>query len=214
MLEQYQGYFRHIQFTGSYKFFAAAAEALTGKSQIPKTLQRAGSLRPSNRCIVCDEPLGYDLAILLAPDGQRAILQFLHKDCSELLAEKWPGHVAMYLPNAALHPDSFFRAVDVNQNGVLEQDEVRCVMAAFWREDMASFDQEFESRWQTWDTKKRGSLLPEDLVCPDCSTAPKQLPRSGAGPLNVDLEELPMSLLEWIRLRAGDGLAEDTTNDY
>jgi len=203
VLRGYSGYFRHVLFTGKQAFFEAAASGLTGFTcTCPPSLPHAGNFRPHNACIVCGEPLNADLAVLLGPTGQRAEgLQFLHADCSELLAGKFPDHTAMHLPTAAANAESFLRALDVNCNGILEKEEVRCAMAALWVGDLGSFNAEFESRWQTWDANRSGDLGVGDLA--GNSSPILTAKRAHSKTFHVDLDQLPMSLLEWVRLHAG-----------
>eukprot|EP00746_Dinoflagellata_sp_MGD_P130650 gnl/MRDRNA2_/MRDRNA2_64556_c1_seq1.p1 gnl/MRDRNA2_/MRDRNA2_64556_c1~~gnl/MRDRNA2_/MRDRNA2_64556_c1_seq1.p1 ORF type:complete len:625 (+),score=120.61 gnl/MRDRNA2_/MRDRNA2_64556_c1_seq1:37-1911(+) len=197
-LKKYSGYFRLVHFTGRHSFFEAATTALRSAA-IPRPVgKELKSLKPNTHCIVCGKHLGIDLAVLLAPTGQRASMQFLHLGCSELLKEKWPGYTAMALPRPTDDTESFLCALDVDGNGILEKEEARCAMAAIWPGDLASFEQWFEDCWQGW--------LAEEISEPS-NFSPSPSKNTGAvieqRRKTLNLSQLPPSLVDFARLQHG-----------
>merc|ERR1711963_95767 len=137
VLGEYGSYFKVVAFTGKRDFHDAATAALTGRmpGAAKPRLMDATEFAPRvglHQCIVCEKKLDNTLCVLLGPSGQRALPSFLHLECSELLCEQWPDHTAMRLPDAARDTDSFFNALDVDGNGILEKEELRVILAALW----------------------------------------------------------------------------------
>jgi len=233
LLRDYMPYLRLVVFTGRKEFFAAASDAVK-TPMLSRPLKCPDSIKPRNTCIVCGKRLGRDLAVLLGPDGAQATdgpeddkdqigqpVQFLHAGCSKDLAERWPGHQAMLLPEAARDPASFLKAVDVNGTGQIEKEELRCVVAALWTGDPEKMDAEFEAKWAQWDKDSSGSLCKEELDrMKDGSDATlrRGMATRDLGRLSVqENDQLPAALLDWIQLQAfsaSDALREKVRGEY
>jgi len=66
------------------------------------------------------------------------------------------------LPDVTKNAQSFLQALDLNGNGFVEKQEVRCLCALLWDGDVAkdpiAFDNHFEACWMSWDISKSGNM--------------------------------------------------------
>jgi uncharacterized protein (TIGR02452 family) len=197
-LKPYLGYFQKVLFTGKPDFYQSAAQALNFQA-----VARHPNYKPSNEslpanpnsgCCVCGQPLGgrgtgaEELSLLLnLKTGKReGGLQFLHRACEADLDKKFPDCQAMTLPQATSDAKSFLLALDVDGNGVLDKEEVRCAVAALWVGAKRDMDREFEEKWKQWDVDGDGQLCLDEVANPN----------------------MPASFLSWVRATAVRRLSE------
>jgi len=89
-------------------------------------------------------------------------MQFLLADCKTEAAKKFPKLRIMSLPDITKNPQSFLQALDLNGNGFVEKEEIKCVCALLWDGDVAKepekFEKEFEAQFAIWDADKSGNV--------------------------------------------------------
>jgi len=115
----------------------------------------------------------------------------------------------MGLPDAARDANTFFHAVDVDGNGYLEKEEVRCVLAVLWAGTAERFDVEFQRLWREWDQESNGAVDLDAFRDTQGDHREPRLLRSVTWRGNdLDLERIPTALLAWVQLQVG-GPSED-----
>merc|ERR1712110_1306058 len=96
-----------------------------------------------------------DLAILLDTSHKLHKMQFLHSACTGNANKKFPDHKSMLLPDITMNAQSFLSALDLNGNGFVEKQELKCICALLWEGDVSkdsvAFEKDFEERFQIWD---------------------------------------------------------------
>lgn len=180
VLKDYSGYFKKVIFTGKPEFCDAAAVALGCK--LDRHSAPASDVPLCKECMICKKPFDgqTNLAIVLSSKGRRDDLKFLHIACTEALAKSHPDCTTMALPEVATDPEHFLRALDVDGNGALSKNEIRCAAAALssnsaaW--DSKQMDVEFDKFFKKWD--KNGS---DELELSELSSS------------------MPQEFLEWVR---------------
>jgi len=167
-LKKYRNIFRKVVITGKQEFFdAIMAEMVMTSTPSGRLLRMMTTSKVSKDaalrtdCPICGKPLKDtpELSLLLTANGRRAEgMLFLRTACKDRLAESFPDHAAMTLPQAAEDPGSFLRALDVDGNNVLTKDEVRAAAAVVWSGSEAELDRELDAVWKQWDMDGDGSL--------------------------------------------------------
>jgi len=208
VLFNYSARFKRAVFTGSSQFFAAAQDAIVKASKggikpITADIDQRGSVMPvdakSNqyigKCCVCNRGLAdidfNHLAVLIDKSGKSTNMQLLHESCSQAARTKFPQHQRMNLPDITRNAQSFFKALDLNGNGFIEKDELRCVCAVLWEGDLEkdpeAFEKDFDARFDAWDADASGHVNVKEVVTP----APTVAPRSGAAPTAAVTAQAP-----------------------
>jgi uncharacterized protein (TIGR02452 family) len=185
VLFNYSSRFKRAVFTGKSAFFAEAQEALAKASSggimpITADLDQRGSVMPVDskahlyigKCCACGRGLDgvdfNDLAILLDKSLKSTQMQFLHASCATAARSMFPKHQIMMLPDITRNAKSFFRALDLNGNGFIEKDELRCVCALLWDGDVATeaeaFEEDFSKRFDKWDADQSGHLIAKEVT--------------------------------------------------
>jgi len=175
-VQERQGYFKKVVFTGKPGFCTAALSVLMPgtapeKARSSKSLTGAkGSkkaIETTANCVVCGKSLSGtsdSVSLLLDSNGRRAdTLLLLHTACSDRVGELRPDHTAMALPQAAADPQSFLRALDVDGNGTLSKEEVYAAFGAICGGAFASLRHELDEQWQSWDADGNGTLCVEEV---------------------------------------------------
>jgi hypothetical protein len=177
VLATYRSYFRRAVFTGAKDFYSAAADALKNAStsilSLPDAAKR-GSVASVDaqahlsvgNCVHCKKTIEktdfHELALLIDTSKKSHKMQFLHNGCKVPAQKAFPKHRVMPLPDVTKNAQSFLQALDLNGNGLVEKQEVRCVCALLWdgdvAKDPAAFDKDFEARWMSWDVSKSGNM--------------------------------------------------------
>jgi hypothetical protein len=177
VLATYRSYFRRAVFTGAKDFYLAASEALKNASTsilaLPDATKR-GSVATIDaqthlsvgNCVQCKKALEkadfHELALLIDTSKKSHKMQFLHSGCKVQAQKAFPKHRVMPLPDVTKNAQSFLQALDLNGNGLVEKQEVRCVCALLWdgdvAKDPAAFDKKFEACWVSWDISRSGNM--------------------------------------------------------
>jgi len=210
VLFNYSARFKRAVFTGSSQFFAAAQDAIVKASKggikpITADIDQRGSVMPVDakshqyigKCCVCNRGLAdvdfSHLAILIDKSGKSTNMQFLHESCAQAARTKFPQHQIMNLPDITRNAQSFFKALDLNGNGFIEKDELRCVCALFWEGDLEkdaeAFETDFDSRFEAWDADQTGHVNVKEVVAPQPNS--KVASKSGAAPTAAMTAQAP-----------------------
>eukprot|EP00931_Biecheleriopsis_adriatica_P076765 TRINITY_DN50440_c0_g1_i1.p1 TRINITY_DN50440_c0_g1~~TRINITY_DN50440_c0_g1_i1.p1 ORF type:complete len:665 (+),score=89.95 TRINITY_DN50440_c0_g1_i1:36-1997(+) len=238
VLFNYSSYFRRVVFTGKEEFYRAATEALhaacaSGHAPLTADLSMRSCLTPVNEkahlfagnCVVCKRGLGKsdfsNLALLINKKHMSHQMEFLHDSCGTTARKEFPQYQVLNLPDVARDARSFLRALDLNGNGFVEKQELKCICALLWPGDVAketvAFENDFEARFATWDldgsgnvdlrqltntlnsTGSKGLVSPKTPKTPKSPKAapPKRLPKG-----SISLESTPESCIEWIQAQA------------
>lgn len=198
VLLKYQSYFRRAVFTGRQEFYDAAQVAINSNIaplQLSKraTVMTDASYKQAGDCVVCKRSLrgtGFAcLALLIDNTHHSHGMQFLHDHCVKEAHKQFPKHLPMTLPRISDNADSFFQALDLNGNGIIEKSELKCICALLWDDelstDMATFEADFDQRFKAWDMNQTGNLNSKEVTT--------------VAPGFVRLDGMPQSLLEWAR---------------
>jgi uncharacterized protein (TIGR02452 family) len=234
VLFNYGARFKRAVFTGSSQFFAAAQDAIVKASKggikpITADIDQRGSLMPvdakthqyAGRCCVCNRGLadtGFsELAILIDKSGKSTNMQFLRASCAQAARTKFPQHQIMKLPDITRNAQSFFRALDLNGNGFIEKEELRCVCALLWEGDLEkdpeAFEKDFEARFEAWDADQTGHVNKREVVT---KALQPQAPKSGAAPKKAQgskVDEDSEAVLRPPTKRKSNGLCVETMHE-
>merc|ERR1711918_326037 len=100
----------------------------------------------------------------------------------------------MALPDITRNANSFLKALDLNGNGFVEKQELKCIAALFWEEDLskdgAAFESAFEARFNSWDADNSGNV---DLA---------QITKVNTKGRSFALDKVPKSCIEWFQEEA------------
>eukprot|EP00929_Paragymnodinium_shiwhaense_P005105 TRINITY_DN10661_c0_g1_i1.p1 TRINITY_DN10661_c0_g1~~TRINITY_DN10661_c0_g1_i1.p1 ORF type:complete len:668 (-),score=203.69 TRINITY_DN10661_c0_g1_i1:134-2137(-) len=223
ILREYSSYFKLICFTGNEKFSQAATAELhqekaktvrlrlkrSDKKDLEKVTKSKDDVPPYGSCAVCKNKLDKSLCILVGRYGERLETRFIHRACAELVSEKYPGCTVMALPDIATDTQSFFQALDVDGDGSVSKDEVKGVMAAFsdtsTKAGAAKFEADFEAAWKTWDTNNSGGLSVNEFKVMELEEQSQEWQGKGlrrqCHVRRIDVDEMPSSLIAWMKLR-------------
>jgi len=237
VLFNYSSRFKRAVFTGSSQFFAAAQGAIVkastgGIKPITADIDQRGSVIPVDaeshqhigKCCVCNRGLadiGFSrLAVLIDRSGKSTNMELLHDNCAQGARTKFPHHQIMTLPDITRNAQSFFKALDLNGNGFIEKDELRCVCAMLWEGDLErdreAFERDFGTRFEAWDAGQTGHGNVKEVLTPQpqpqapkvCAasqaTATAPAPEDGANP---EAEARPLMT------RESFGLCVDTMHE-
>mmetsp|Transcript_10387 Transcript_10387/g.18643 ORF Transcript_10387/g.18643 Transcript_10387/m.18643 type:complete len:674 (+) Transcript_10387:70-2091(+) len=178
-LHHYRTRFKRAVFTGNEKFFTAASQSLreAGTFKMSTSLtkrvsdgeetQTTDAVKQVKECIVCKRSLaGADftsLALLVDTQHHSRKLQFLHPTCIKAVTRrKFPKKMAMSLPDITVSAKEFLRALDLDGNGCISKEEVKCICALLHDGDLTkdydAFDSDFNTRWAAWDSDRSGDV--------------------------------------------------------
>jgi hypothetical protein len=179
VLFNYNTRFRRAVFTGNQEFFDAASEgfkAASGSGAPPITADQCmrSCLTPLNAdahkyagsCVICKRSLTGNafgnIGIILDPSKNTHQMQFLHAECGLEVPKQYKDHRFMSLPDITVNAEKFLNALDLNGNGFVEKQEIKCVCALLWDGDVAKnpeqFEKEFEAHFAQWDADKSGNV--------------------------------------------------------
>lgn len=223
VLFNYSSRFKRAVFTGKEEFYQAATAAMktattSGMPPVTADLSMRSCLAPLNtqahlyagNCVVCKRGLERSdfasLALLLDTTRMSHQMEFLHDSCAAAARSQFPKHQVMKLPDIASNAKSFLRALDLNGNGFVEKQELKCVCALLWRGDVAketaAFEKDFEDRFAVWDADASGNLnkdqIQSNFKSPKNQAAAPQ--KKGKG--SISLEATPETCIQWIQAQA------------
>jgi uncharacterized protein (TIGR02452 family) len=183
VLSAYRSYFKRAVFTGAEDFYSAASEALKNASTSILALgdvAKRGAVAVVDaqaylyvgNCVHCRKTLEktdfHELALLIDTTKKTHKMQFLHDGCKEQARKAFPKHRVMSLPDATKNSQSFLQALDLNGNGFVEKQEVRCIYALLWQGDVSkdaiAFERDFDALWKTWDINRSGNMNIEEIA--------------------------------------------------
>jgi len=220
-LFNYASRFRRAVFTGKEAFYHAAMEALrttsdSGIEPMTADLVKRGSLLPMKaeahlyvgKCVVCGQGLASSdfasLAILLDKAHKSHQMQFLHDTCVSKAGKKFPKHQPMLLPDITKNAKSFLMALDLNGNGFVEKQELRCICALLWEgdlsKDVGEFERDFEQRFKSWDADQSGSVDLDQLS--GVGPKPQVTGEKRDSTTSICLQNMPQSCFEWVQEQA------------
>jgi len=124
------------------------------------------------------------------------------------------------LPDITRNAQSFFKALDLNGNGFIEKDELKCVCAMLWEGDLEldreAFERDFGTRFEAWDAGQTGHGNVKEVLTPQPQPqAPKVCAASQAtatAPAPVDGAN-PEAEARPLMTRESFGLCVDTMHE-
>mmetsp|Transcript_21605 Transcript_21605/g.53305 ORF Transcript_21605/g.53305 Transcript_21605/m.53305 type:complete len:324 (-) Transcript_21605:319-1290(-) len=126
-------------------------------------------------CCICYDALCDSACSVLSKDGSRICGHFFHSQpCAESLLNGHHGGSTcpicraeydgiMPIPEFSVDPRGWFRAVDVDGDGKLSQEEVREVIKALMPLDWRRLENELPALWDMWDADGSGYLEEHEL---------------------------------------------------
>jgi hypothetical protein len=126
-------------------------------------------------CCICCDPLCEQPTAVLTRGGQRICGHFFHASCCEALAgghhggstcpicrAEYDGVLAV--PSIEADPAGWFRAVDVDGDGRLSQEEVREVLKAQLPVDWRQLEEQLPALWDQWDRDGDGTIDQQEMI--------------------------------------------------
>ena len=144
-------------------------------------------------CCICCDPLCEQPTAALTLRGKRICGHFFHAACCEtLLGGHHGGQTCpicrcdydgmLKIPSIETDPGGWFRAVDVDGDGRLSQDEVREVLKAQLPVDWRKLEEELPVLWEQWDRDGDGTIDQSELIAM-ARYIRARLPRSDDAPI-------------------------------
>ena len=144
-------------------------------------------------CCICCDALCEQPTAALTLRGKRICGHFFHAACCEtLLGGHHGGQTCpicrcdydgmLKIPSIETDPGGWFRAVDVDGDGRLSQDEVREVLKAQLPVDWRKLEEELPVLWEQWDRDGDGTIDQSELIAM-ARYIRARLPRSDDAPI-------------------------------
>eukprot|EP00928_Gymnodinium_smaydae_P023208 TRINITY_DN19239_c0_g2_i2.p1 TRINITY_DN19239_c0_g2~~TRINITY_DN19239_c0_g2_i2.p1 ORF type:complete len:533 (+),score=134.21 TRINITY_DN19239_c0_g2_i2:441-2039(+) len=216
VLYEFRTRFKRTVFTGKKEFYEAAVAAMKACGDAPPPpLSLEASTRASSSledtshlsvgvCVICGKNIsgcGFSsLALLIDKKHKSHRMQFLHESCTKDAPKKFPKHQVLTLPRITVSAESFLKALDLNGNGLVEKQELRCLCAILWDGDLSleaqakAFERDFDEKWERWDATHSGNVSLQEIkgtVSPSGGAKRKSA--------SLAIEGMPQSLIEWFQ---------------
>ncbi len=126
-------------------------------------------------CCICCDALCEQPTAVLTRRGKRICGHFFHATCCEALVGGHHGGQTcpicraeydgvMPVPSIETDPAGWFRAVDIDGDGRLSQDEVREVLKAQLSVDWRKLEDQLPALWDQWDRDGDGSIDQQEMI--------------------------------------------------
>jgi len=216
VLSDYNTRFRRAVFTGNQEFYLAASQAAKDASAsraiaLPiSEIAKRSTVVPVKaqahllvgKCPVCNKGLlgsdFHNLAILLDKTHKSHEAQFIHDKCIKAGRNKIPKKEPIMLPDITKNATSFLKALDLNGNGFVEKQELKCICALLWEGDLskeaARFETDFDEKFQSWDADSSGNV--------DIAQISGTFKSADDPPGAMNIGSMPQSCIEYVQEQA------------
>lgn len=144
-------------------------------------------------CCICFDALCEQSTSVLTHRGRRTCGHFFHSSCCESFASGHHGGSTcpicradfdglLKVPSIEVDPEGWFKAVDVDGNGRLSQEEVREVLKAQLSVDWRKLEEQLPMLWRQWDRDGDGTIDRHEMIAM-ARYMKERLPRTADAPV-------------------------------